>query len=487
MIKTWLSQTSMYRLMIYYLGALLLAGMALSMFGILPYVWWHIGFDFAILWLSCALTSWLCAKIFRTQRNPESELITALILALIVGPLDPLIYSNLLLLAGVGAISQASKYLLAINKKHIFNPAAVAVLLAALFLHQGASWWVGDRHLLWIMVIGGALILHKLRWFHLSLSFLIPYLAVLTAQQGWRLDYLAILSPLLFFSTVMLIEPLTSPTGRRKRILYGVCTALILAGLINYSSLPYTLELALTMANFAFWWTKIKQRIILKFINKEPGAKDIYKFWFEPLKKFSFRPGQFLQWTLPHSRADDRGTRRWFTIASSPTEEKVLLTTKFSDRSSTFKQALRELKPGAEIATSDPDGDFILPIDPTMKLVFIAGGIGITPYRSMIKYLLDTKQSRDIIIIYAAKTAEEFSFKELLAQATEIGLNTIYIQTEKTGFITPEMIKKEIPDWAQRTFYISGPEPMVEAYEKMLKETGIKDAGIRTDFFPGYE
>ena len=270
-----------------------------------------------------------------------------------------------------------------------------------------------------------------------------------------------------------------------------------MAGLINYSSLPYTLELALIIANFAFWWTKIKQRIILKFINKEPGAKDIYKFWFEPLKKFSFRPGQFLQWTLPHSRADDRGTRRWFTIASSPTEEKVLLTTKFSDRSSTFKQALRELKPGAEIATSDPDGDFILPIDPTTKLVFIAGGIGVTPFRSMVKYLRDSREDRDAVLFYSNKTEPEIAYKDFFdaAAALQPGFRVVYTLTDKAtppswtgerGYVDAAMIEREVSDYKERAFYISGPHTMVTAFRDTLREMGIPGHNIKTDYFPGF-
>ncbi len=486
-IITHYKNLSMYRLMIYYLSALLAAATGLSLAGVLPYTWWHIPLSLAAVWLVSMLINRAFARLVKTSAHHQSELITALILTSLIGPVNPLTLSGLVLLAVAGAISQAGKYIFAYRKKHIFNPAGLAVLITALFLNQGASWWIGDWHLLPVIIIGGYLILKKLRWFHLALSFLTVYLGGLTLMNGVNLNYPAILAPLLFFATVMLIEPLTAPTGQHKRILYGIFIAVIFTLLAKYTPLPYTLELALLVGNFVFWWTKTKGRIILKFVGKEPEAKGIYKFWFEPLRKFSFLPGQFLQWTLPHAHADNRGTRRWFTISSAPDEDRVLLTTKIFDQPSTFKRALFELKPGTEISASDPDGDFVLPTDPADKLVFIAGGIGITPYRSMIKSLLDTKQSRDIILLYAAKTADEFSFRDLFEQAQQIGLRTIYLETDKTGFITADLIKKEIPDWKDRIFYVSGPEPMVEAYEKMLKETGIADTGLKTDFFPGYE
>ena len=486
-MKQWFANLSMYRLMVYYLGALVAAAIVFSALEILPYVWWHILANLIIIRLSCLVVNRIFSKIFNTKPYVESELITALILTLIVGPVDPLSISNLVFLSTVAAFSQASKYLLAINKKHIFNPAAVAVFLTALIMNQGASWWVGDRHLIWIMVIGGFLILKKLGWFHLSLSFLGVYVAGIIFMNGLALDYLAILSPLLFFATVMLIEPATAPSGQRNRILYGIFIAAILTLLINYSTLPFTLELALLIGNLLFWFTKIKYKLVLKFIQKKSETVGVQSFLFEPQKKLNFIPGQFLQWTLPHPHADNRGERRWFTIASSPTENQIQLTTKFFDKPSSFKQTLNELRSGTEIAVSDPDGDFVLPKNPTAKLVLIAGGIGITPFRSMIKYLVDTKQSRDVILLYTAKTADEFCFRELFTQAEQIGLKTQYLETSKTGFLTPEFIQQEIPDWADRVFYVSGPEPMVESYQTMLKQTGVRDAGIKTDFFPGYE
>lgn len=478
----------MYRLMIYYLLALIIAAAVLSLLGILPYVWWHILADSAVLAMGCWGANALIARIFRTRPFPQSQWITAFILTLIIGPINPLDSTSLTFLLTAAIISQAGKYLLAINKKHVFNPAATAVLATALILGQGASWWVGDWHLLPIIIIGGFLILRKLRWFDLTLSFLGVYVLGLIALFGPRLNYATLLAPLLFFATVMLIEPRSTPAGRRNRIFYGSIIAIVLLLLVNYSNVSYNLELSLLVGNLLFWFTKNKERLTMKFLDKERAAQGIYKFWFDPGKKFYFLPGQYLEWTLPHPQADNRGVRRWFTIASAPTENQVLLTTKIFDKPSTFKNALNQLMPGTELVVSDPDGDFTLPDDPATKLLFIAGGIGVTPFRSMVKFLIDQNQSRDIVLLYLAKTADEFAFRELWKQANRtFGLKTIYLETEKEGPLTMEKTKKSVPDWMERIFYVSGPEPMVEAFEKMFQAGGVSSDRIKTDFFPGYE
>ena len=119
-------------------------------------------------------------------------------------------------------------------------------------------------------------------------------------------------------------------------------------------------------------------------------------------------------------------------------------------------------------------GDFVLPEDPKQKCVFIAGGIGITPFRSMIKYLLDTHQRRPITLFYANGPVEDIVYKDVFDRAEqELGIQTIYTVTDTattcpppgpatTGRITPQWIKSKVPDYRRCIFYISGPKGMVE-------------------------
>ncbi|HEV8601381.1 MAG TPA: RnfABCDGE type electron transport complex subunit D, partial [Patescibacteria group bacterium] len=306
-------------------------------------------------------------------------------------------------------------------------------------------------------------------------------------------------SSLLFFAFVMLVEPLTAPVGKRMRIFYGAVVAAIVVSLGQWTSVPYAFELSLLISNLIAWLIRWKTigagKIILKLTKTENAAPNTVSFWFEPLKKMNFTAGQFLEWTVAHRKPDLRGFRRWFTIAASPSENMLMLTTKFSEKSSSFKQALKDIKPGDEITATGPDGEFVLPKATQEKLVFIAGGIGITPFRSMVKYLLDTNQSQPIVLMYSNRTAADIAFRPVWEEAQKkFGLKAVYTITDevpkdwqgRVGFIDPKMIKEEVPDWQERTFYVSGPEPMVQAFVKMLAGMGIADKKIRRDYFPGY-
>ncbi|HYE22808.1 MAG TPA: FAD-dependent oxidoreductase, partial [Verrucomicrobiae bacterium] len=189
-------------------------------------------------------------------------------------------------------------------------------------------------------------------------------------------------------------------------------------------------------------------------------------------------------------------TRRYFSIASSPTEKDVKLTTKFADESSTYKNKLKDLNRDEVILAGSLDGDFVLPNKLDKGLVFIAGGVGIAPFRSMIKYIIDNNLKADITLFYSNKDYDEIGFTDLFDEAEEkIGLKTVYVLTGKTppnwsgrrGFITDKMISEEVPDHANKIYYISGPDPMVRSYVKLLKNMGISPGQIKTDYFPGYE
>lgn len=237
--------------------------------------------------------------------------------------------------------------------------------------------------------------------------------------------------------------------------------------------------------------------------KKEQLTKTVWEFSFIADKLPVWQTGQYMEWILPHSNPDKRGARRFFTLASIPTEKELMIATKIIEPVSSFKVALRDLSIGDPITARGVDGDFVLLKNQQEKLVFIAGGIGITPFRSMVKYLLDTNEKRDIVLLYANKTSGDVAFVDLLKQAQIIGLKTINFYTDILKPVLPTYgvgkevvsvftlideiaIKKYVPDWQERTFFVSGPEPMVEAFGKMLKTMGIKGRQLKTDYFPGY-
>jgi ferredoxin-NADP reductase len=218
-----------------------------------------------------------------------------------------------------------------------------------------------------------------------------------------------------------------------------------------------------------------------KLVKKEPVAKNIITFWWQPAQPVRNIAGQYTELYLPHQNSDDRGTKRWFTLSNSPTEELLSITTKFNtERSSSFKAALKNLSEGMEIDGHLPMGDFVLPKDKSIPLLFIAGGIGITPYRSIIKSLVDSGEKRDITLIYAVADEAELAFEGLLAEGA-----TKFIK--HVGRLTADDILGYDSDIKDRLVYISGPEPMAEALENDLKAKGIDGSKIRTDFFPNYD
>jgi ferredoxin-NADP reductase len=150
-----------------------------------------------------------------------------------------------------------------------------------------------------------------------------------------------------------------------------------------------------------------------------------------------------------------------------------------------------------QIVASQLAGDFVLPKDKKQKLAFIAGGIGITPFRSMLKYLIDNKEKRDVALFYSNKTASEIIYKEVFDEAkNKLDIKTFYTLTDAEripagwrghkGHFDPETIKKEMPDFNERMFYISGPRSMVVAFQGVLKAMGLRKSQIKTDFFPGF-
>src|SRR5581483_2115564 len=213
----------------------------------------------------------------------------------------------------------------------------------------------------------------------------------------------------------------------------------------------------------------------------------IYDFVFNSPEKLMFEAGQYFEWTFGHKNTDTRGNRRYFTISSSPTENEIRIGVKFEqERSSSYKREMLNMKPGDKIVVGNLAGDFTLPKNQNKKLAFIAGGIGITPYRSIIKYLLDSKEKRDIVLLYSEKNKNQMVYKNIFDQAKALGVKTIYYETEIKGHITKEVLKEKIPDYKKRTFYISGSNKVVTSFEKILSNLGIPYSQIKTDYFPGY-
>lgn len=212
-------------------------------------------------------------------------------------------------------------------------------------------------------------------------------------------------------------------------------------------------------------------------------SSTIRTFFFRPERTLRFVAGQFIELTLPHADADDRGVKRWFTLSSAPGHELISITTKHADQSSTFKQRLWSLSPGDDVDISEAMGDFVLPKDDTQKLIWIAGGVGITPFHSIVQWLIDTKQSRRIQFLYSVQKQDDVVFSDTWNQPY---IDAQYFVNEPS--LTAQKIVELVDGIDGKQIFISGPEPMTEAIVEQFKnEYGITQDQLITDYFPGYK
>lgn len=503
MVTRLLGRVTIYRLVVAYLSTLLGISCILAAANVLPFSPEDILYTAGVLSVACFAWNWIFARMVGAPRNLESPFISSIILALIIGPIT--IGASLPELVGIAALAMGSKYIIAPGKRHIFNPAAFAVVISGIFFNLGASWWVGSPFLFPLVLLGGWLVVLRLRRLEMVGAFLLTYLGgfiLLAVSQGVSFNFatqlagmLLIGTPILFLATVMLTEPLTEPPTARLQLVYAVVIALAILLLQNYvPQFGASFEFALILGNVFSYVVRQGARYQLKLKEKRELAPGIYEFTFTPSSPIPYRAGQYLEWTLPHHKPDFRGVRRYFTIASSPAEPDISLAVKVPERASSYKQALLALNPGDELSASHLAGDFVLPDDAKQRVVFIAGGIGITPFVSMLRYCLDTKRKQPITLIYAAQSPKEFVYEELIAEAKKtLGLELIEVAAEAPaawgghrGFVTAELIKEVVEKPQEPLYYVSGPDSMVQAMAKELRKLGVSRRNIKRDYFPGY-
>jgi len=223
----------------------------------------------------------------------------------------------------------------------------------------------------------------------------------------------------------------------------------------------------------------------LKLIEKRQETPDVITFIFEPLESLSWQPGQYLHYVLHHEPTDDRGSDRWFTNAAAPYENHVRITTRqATDKGSSFKKKLFSLVEGKKIEMSVVEGDFTVD-DSSQELVFIAGGIGVTPFRSLLKQLDHDKKPINVTLLYSNRD-QNIVYKEELEEIAKNNPQFKIYYIFSPEHIDEAKIKEVIPDVQKPLFYISGPEPMVDALGELLKKIGVQEDHIKQDWFPGY-
>jgi len=220
----------------------------------------------------------------------------------------------------------------------------------------------------------------------------------------------------------------------------------------------------------------------LTLASKENLVDNIWAFRFTAHTPLSWTPGQFIRIELPHDNPDDEGTKRWFTISSTPHDDYIQITTRVTD--TTLKQALAALPIGGTInLVEQPDGDFVWQESNT-PLVFVAGGIGITPFYSMLKSRGHSGQPVSATLIYNGRT-DDLPFKADFDEASKRHpeFRVEYVIGEQ---LTADKLAELVPDLTSSQVYVSGPEPMVEALGEQLRANDVPEQNLHEDFFPHY-
>jgi ferredoxin-NADP reductase/Na+-translocating ferredoxin:NAD+ oxidoreductase RnfD subunit len=500
-IDSFLNRITMYRLTLWGLSLLAALSVGFTLVGWLPYTGFELLISLVLLLIAARAANAVGALFTKAAPTPESAYITALILFFIIQPIQS--SQDALLIMLVAATAMISKYLFTVNKKHIFNPAALAIFIFSVAGSGIGIWWVATPIMLPFVIILGVLIVRKLRRWDLFLSFVVTATIVFLIRSFLSgVDLLSSASlfatsfPVIFFGTVMLTEPQTTPPNKTDRLIYGGIVGILFSVAFQFGTLSATPEFALLIGNIYSFFVSRYKRFKLQFKSMHLIARDTYEFVFVPETPVVFAAGQYMEWTSPHRKKDSRGVRRYFTIASAPSDPFIRLGLRVPVESSSFKDSLKNIKKNTMLYASNVAGGFTLPKDPNQKIACIAGGIGITPFMSMFRELASENARRDMVLIYAAATPLDFAYKDEIDSFKDaIGLKVLYLPTDLvelsnweglSGYLTNVMVKDEIPDYASRNWYLSGPDAMVKNYKWLVRGMGVPSKAIKTDYFPGF-
>jgi ferredoxin-NADP reductase len=231
--------------------------------------------------------------------------------------------------------------------------------------------------------------------------------------------------------------------------------------------------------------------------DRKVVAEGTMAFYFEKPAGFEFRAGQFSNFTLiDPPETDAEGNLRSFSIASAPAEERLMVATRMRDTA--FKRVLKSVAPGTELKMDGPFGSFTLHGARSRPAVFVAGGIGITPFRSMILDATEKNRDQRLFLFYSNRRPEDAAFLTELQEIAKrdasfqcIGTFTDLEKSQlpwegETGWIDQPMLARHLSELAAPIYYSAGPPAMVAAMREMLLRAGVDEDDIRTEDFAGY-
>jgi len=231
--------------------------------------------------------------------------------------------------------------------------------------------------------------------------------------------------------------------------------------------------------------------------KREEMAERTMAFHFSKPADFQFRAGQAMDVTLLNPpETDGEGNTRTFTIASAPFDADLMITTRMRDTA--FKRVLGNAAPGLEVKIEGPTGSLVLPRKAEKPAVLLAGGIGITPFVSIIRQATHDQAPHQIYLFYSNRRPEDACFLDLLSEAARQNPNFHLIATMtemsksrrewkgETGYINKDCLAKHLPALQGPIYYLAGPPGMVTAMRGMVTNAGVDEDDIRTEEFAGY-
>lgn len=496
-VTTALGRLSMYRLVVVVLAVLAAYSVVLGALGLLPF-----GAPAMLSsLLVCLAASYglnrVVAAAAGVKPQADSALITGLLLYFLFWPsLAPV---DLAVTALACTAATLSKYLVALHGRHAFNPAALGTFVIGLTGWGAATWWVGTPAMLWIVLPGALLVLYRVQRLAMAGLFAVVALGVsiaVVAQMGvsplsslWQAISQG---PLVFFAGFMLSEPLTMPGRRSYQFGYAAVIGAAYALPFALGPVSNSPELALLVGNVLAFAFGLTRGVGLRFVERRELTPTSHEFVFVPSRRVRFAPGQYAELSLPGGGLAGAGSRRTFSFTSAPSSDLVAFGVSTAAPISRSKRSLLDLAPNERVYLAAVGGDFVLPRSVDEPLLLVAGGIGITPFASILRAARSSGEARDVVLVASVPSPAELGFAGLLkasgarviVRTSDGGAPADFAEDAGSAPFTAARFRELVPDLDSRTAYVSGPPSFVGAVARELREAGVHH--VRRDAFSGY-
>lgn len=433
----------------------------------------------------------------------ESVIVSGLLVFLLFSPRVAL--PDLLAVAAAGLVAGASRFLVARLGRHMFNPAALGALVVAILggvldlagapVLAGPTWWVATPPLLPFVAIGALLVCARSSVVATALAYILVAAVIRLIQFigfgvpfGDALGTILGSLPIVFAAGFMLSEPQTLPPRWWQRLLVAAVAAIVASVPFSWGPVYSSPELGLVVANALAFGFGARRAIRLTVTGVERLGQNAVSLRLRPDGPVAHAAGQAIELAVPHRPRDLRGRRRVFSLASPPGAAELEIAFSVPAHPSSAKRALLALQAGDELTATRVFGDFTAPRLGT-EAVLVAGGIGITPFLSMLR---DADPRQDLVLVYrSGETAPPF-----LDELRETGAPVVLscpVPPEPLpegwrwlgpGRFDAEDLADAVPDLPGRVAYVSGPPSMVADLTAGLRRVGVRR--VRRDVFSGY-